>query len=392
MPQNHAVAAINHKHPYCNDIIFDLVRRRLLPENNAKKISEAQFESSSLAEAFVLSLVYERKISVVRALSIRREDYIDSGLATHYIQSLVKYNVISVDRALSIKRDEIECPVEYLTNLGESRTEVQNRKLFLHESDPTITPDHVEHIVSLEFQKGGRSKVDDRELALLHDPDLRRYAMYIVQLEFFTEKTPECKRELELIFSQYSRPYFEIIVDLEFKVNKSVEDEILLENLYLRVCCKLPRKNRALILLQSVLGDGDFPQGCHEQAYYGGGFSLFHNEASERRMIEQTKTVFHSAAKEIVMAQLDVRVVPVKLRETEAMKTYVLDKTDIVRQCLIKYFIGHHSPYSKQLLDVLKEKIIEKIYAKSLTLSDTEKLSSLRSWIDVEAENAVRLD
>lgn len=373
----------NHN-PYCNEIILDLVEKCFLSDTQARKITAHQFESSALSEQYVLNLVYQRKISVVRALLISRESYLHSALSYYRIQILVERGIMSINRALSIARDEVANPVMYLTELEERRTPEQNRKLQLYETEPDITPDYVEHIVSLEFQKGGRDPTEDRELELLLDPGLRRYAIHIVNLEFFSEEDDITHRELELIFSRYSRAYAELIVHLEFNKNKTVDDEIYLENLYLRVCCKLPRKNPVFSLFQSLLHEDIGPQGCREQVFFRSGcnLSMIQHDASERRQMEQMKAVIERAAKDIVMVELDVRGVPVRLRETEAMRQYVFIKTDLLRHALMKYFVGASFPYSKMALDALKDNISEKLHAKTLTLSESDKLLSLRSWID----------
>lgn len=372
---------------FCNVDIMNLVRHGKLSKEMGMKITQEKYELSGLSINYLRNLVYEGKISAAKAISITREQYFNSALSYPYIQILVERDIMLPNYALSIRREEVDNPISYLTQLGSKRTEEQTRKLELYECEPNITADYVERIILLEFKKGERHPSEDKELALLLDPAVRKYAARIVKLTFFSDNTPEAQRELNLLVDPYARCYADSIVYLEFKENKSVDDEINLEILYLRVCCKLPKRNVFLRLFQAA---SDFagvelaqsiPQGCHFPGSYENqiaGLGLTQSDSGEEKQIERMKMVIEKAAKEIVLVQLDVRGVGVKLRETESMKKYMLSKTDLLRHALMKYFVGSiQLPYSKSALDAVVEKICQQLRDKLLTLSDSNRILSL---------------
>lgn len=377
---------------FCNVVIMNLVRHGKLSKEVGIKITQELYELSGLSITYVRNLVYGGKISAAKALSITHDQYFNSALSYPYIQILVERDIMLPNRALSIKREEVENPIPYLSQLGNKRTPEQTRKLELYECEPNIAPDYVERIILLEFKEGGRHPSEEMELALLLDPAARKYATQIVKLSFFSDNTLKERRELNLLLDPYSRCYADSIADLEFKENKSVSDEINLEILYLRVCCKLPKRDVFLRLFQAALISADVElsqpilQGCHFQNPYQNqiaGLGLMQNNSGEENQIERMKTTIEKAAKEIVLVQLDVRGVEARLRETDAMQKYVLGKTDFLRHVLMKYFVGFSKVfYSKEALDDLKEKICENLRGKVLTLSDVDKILSLPLWID----------
>lgn len=379
--------------PFCNAVIMSLVRHGKLSREVGIKITQEKYELCGLSVNYLRNLVYEGKISAAKALSMTKEQYFNSALSYFHIQILVERNIMLPNRAFSIKREEVENPIPYLTQLGSRRTSEQARKLELYECEPSITADYVERIILLEFKESRRHPSEDKELALLLDPAVRKYATRIVDLMFFSENTPKEQRELSLLLDPYSRSYADLIVGLEFKENKSVDDEINLETLYLRVCCKIPKRSAFLRLFQTVLDSAgvelsqSFPQGCHFQSLNQNqiaSLGLVQGDSGEENLIQRMKATIERAAKEIVLVQLDVRGVGVKLREMDAMQKYILDKTDLLRHVLMKYFVGSTLPYSKAALDHVKEKISQKLRDKTLALSQLDKILSLSLWIDEE--------
>ena len=382
---------------FCNADISKLVQQGKLSEVVGIKITQEKYELSGLSIKYLRNLVYEGKISSAKVFSITREHYFKSALSYPYIQILVERNMMSPHRALSIAREEVENPLAFLTQLGSKRTPEQNRKLQLYEYEPHITADYVERIILLEFKKGERHPFEEKELALLLDPAVRKYATRIVQLTFFSRNTAKEQRELSLLVDPYARCYADSIVYLEFKENKSVDDEINLEELYLRVCCKLPKKNVFLRLFQAALDSAGVElnqpimNGCH---FHGSspGIGLVQDDSCEARQIERMKATIEKAAKDIVLVQLDVRGVEVKLREAESMQKYMMTKTDLLRHVLMKYFVGFvQVPYSKLALDAVKDKVCQKIRDKTLVLSDVDRILSLPLWIDKEEQSCERL-
>lgn len=386
---------------FCHPWVRTLVRHGQLDKTVGLQLTLADFNDSALSERLVFNLVYDGIVPASAALQLTKVSYQSSALSYIPIYMLVAEGSMPYETALAMDRREVASPVEFFQSLPEL-SEMQRRKLALYEAYPDLNASYVERIIIFEFCGRRLHPCEQREYALLLDPELRPYAQKIAMLEFVLPKTPENERWLSLLLDPYAREYAKEIVALENTKTKTVQDEEKLEALYLRVCCQLPRPTIAQVALRSYLGeqgedvDGTMAAGCGHSSRQVNVAALFHmplgiSQSACDKLMAKMKRLFISSIKPVINAHLEAQGVNTKQREAKPIADYIEQKEDFLLSCLLKYFVGNpkHS-FSKAALDDVIGRLCEEIVQRKLSLHQTEKLTTLSSWINEQQPVALK--
>ena len=190
------------------------------------------------------------------------------------------------------------------------------------------------------------------------------------------------------------------ISTLESNLDALTEDEFLkLETLYWEKCLKIPettleqmenlielaRRNSSDEISSSTCGivlrhESESVDNESDQERSINMTSFF--AQTNRNLIKSMRIYLEKTAEEITMLYLKLNSVPKKIQETDAMKSYIKDKTGLLRLGIVKYFSDNNTPdFNGENLKTLTDFLKDKISSRTLTLNDKDKIMNLTAFV-----------